>query len=186
MKLDRINKLYEGKYLNYYVAEFINKENKIKKYEFVSRNKDIKTDDFGAMPKNAVAIIAFNDKGELLLEREFRLACNDWIYSFPAGLIEEGENPEDAAKRELYEETGLELYEIDRVLPFVHSAVGISDDSLCTIIGKAKGEIKNSIYVDEEIEAKWYSKTEALKLLDGNKLSSRCQLFLYMWIGENK
>lgn len=184
MKLDRLNKIYEGNFLTYYIGEYFNKENKIKKYEFVSRNNNLDINDFGSIKENAVAIIAFNEKDELLLEREFRLACNDYVYSFPAGLVEKGENPVLAAKRELLEETGLDLYEVNKVLPFVHSAMGISDDSLCTVIGKARGDIKNSIFVDEEIEAKWYSKEEAKLLLQGNKLSSRCQIFLYMWIGE--
>ena len=183
MKLDRINKIYEGKFLTYYIADYINNENEIKKYELVSRNKALSLDNFGEIKKNGVAIIAI-DGDKVLLEKEFRLACNKWIYSFPAGLIDEGETLEEAAKRELFEETGLELYEINGTLPFVHNSIGISDDSLATVFGKARGTIKDSIFVNEEIEASWYTKEECKKLLEGNNLSARCQMFLYMWIGE--
>ncbi len=182
MKFNKLEKKYEGKFLTYYVAEYTNSENNIKKYEFVSRNKNLDNNKFGEVPNNAVAILAFDDEGRILLEKEYRLACNKWIYSFPAGLIDSGEDPITAAKRELREETGLDLYEVGMVLPAVHSAMGISDDALTTVFGKARGEIKNSIYADEEIEANWYTKEEAKELLKGNNLSSRCQMFLYMWI----
>ncbi len=181
MKFTKLDKKYAGKYLTYYVATYLNSENKIKEYEFVSRNKNLTDKEFGVIPNNAVAIIAFDDNDRILLEKEYRLACNKWIYSFPAGLIDAGETVEEASIRELREETGLELYQIDEVLPLVHSAMGISDDALTTVIGKARGEIKPSIYADEEIITNWYTKEEALELLKNNNLSSRCQMFLYMW-----
>lgn len=184
MEFKNIKKKYEGKYLSYYNATYLNKENNIKEYELVSRNKNLNEDNFGKIKKNAVAILAFDDNGRILLQKEFRLAVNKWIISFPAGLIDEGETEIEASKRELKEETGLDLYEINKVLPIAHSAIGISDDSLTTVIGKAKGEIKNSTFADEEIIAKWYTKEEAKELLKCDNLSSRCQMFLYMWIGE--
>lgn len=186
MKFEKVDKKYEGKFLNYYVASYLNNENKIKNYEFISRNKNLNDDSFGNIKNSAVAILAFDDNGRILLEREYRLACKKWIYSFPAGLIDDGEDEITAAKRELKEETGLELYEITDVLPVVYSAMGISDDALSTVIGKARGEIKPSIFADEEIEAKWYTKEEAKELLKKSNISSRCQMFLYMWIGGLK
>jgi 8-oxo-dGTP diphosphatase len=49
------------------------------------------------------------DRSKILLLQEFRLACNNWVYNFPGGLSDEGESPENTAKRELKEETGLEI-----------------------------------------------------------------------------
>ena len=184
MEFKNIKKKYEGKYLTYYVASYMNKENNIKEYELVSRNKNLNQNNFGEIRKNAVAILAFDDEGRVLLQKEYRLACNKWTISFPAGLIDDGETEIEAAKRELKEETGLELYEINTILPFVHSAMGISDDSVATVVGKARGVISNSIFPDEEIEAKWYTKAEAKELLKGNNLSSRSQMFLYMWVNN--
>ena len=51
-------------------------------------------------------ILALNDKGECLLEHQFRFAYNEVLLELPAGKCEEGEDPLVAARRELEEETG--------------------------------------------------------------------------------
>ena len=48
-------------------------------------------------------VILFNDKGEILLEER----SDDGSFDFPGGGIELNESGEEAAKRELFEETGL-------------------------------------------------------------------------------
>jgi len=55
---------------------------------------------------NAVIIVPILKTGEVLLERTYKHGCGEVIIEFPAGLIDEGEAPEEAAKRELLEETG--------------------------------------------------------------------------------
>jgi len=53
------------------------------------------------------AVVAAQDElGRVALIRQFRHAAGGWIWEFPAGLLEPGESPLDAAKRELREETG--------------------------------------------------------------------------------
>ncbi len=54
----------------------------------------------------AVAIAAVLEGGELLLVRQYRHATRRWLIEVPAGRIERGEEPLDAARRELEEETG--------------------------------------------------------------------------------
>jgi len=54
----------------------------------------------------AVAIAALDDEGRLLLVRQYRHALGEWFTELPAGRLEAGENPLDAARRELEEETG--------------------------------------------------------------------------------
>ena len=52
------------------------------------------------------AILVVNEKNEVLLIRQFRYAYDEIIYEIPAGKLELNEDPYEAAKRELEEETG--------------------------------------------------------------------------------
>jgi ADP-ribose pyrophosphatase len=54
----------------------------------------------------AVAIAAVDANGDLLLVRQYRHACGDWLLEVPAGRVEVGEDRLAAAMRELEEETG--------------------------------------------------------------------------------
>ncbi|MEM1627717.1 MAG: NUDIX hydrolase [Desulfurococcaceae archaeon] len=54
----------------------------------------------------AVVVLPFISEEEVLLIRQFRAPLNDFIIEAPAGVIDSGESPEEAAYRELLEETG--------------------------------------------------------------------------------
>ncbi len=56
--------------------------------------------------RDAVAILAQDEKGRFLLNREYRHPTGNYLLSCPGGRMEEGEDPKDAAARELLEETG--------------------------------------------------------------------------------
>jgi len=51
-------------------------------------------------------VIAITPEGKFLMERQYRHAQQYVGYEIPAGCVEKGEDPMEAAKRELYEETG--------------------------------------------------------------------------------
>jgi len=61
--------------------------------------------------KNFVRVIIKNEKGELLVILEKKWNC--WV--FPGGKLEPGETPEEAAKREVFEETNLIIEDLEIV-----------------------------------------------------------------------
>ena len=54
----------------------------------------------------SVIIIPIRNDGTWLVTHEYRHSIHHSVYSFPGGLVDEGEKPIEAAKRELLEETG--------------------------------------------------------------------------------
>lgn len=188
MKLLGLKTVSINNFLHTYVATYLNKDGDFKEYEIISRNKKLKISDISNKDTiDAVGMIMFNeDKSKILLQREFRLACNSWVYNFPGGLIDKGETIEQAAKRELLEETGLELYKIEKRLGGAYTAVGISNEKVATIIGYARGTFARSSSANEEIEAGWYTKEDIRELIEMNApMSLRTQSFLYLWSLED-
>ena len=55
----------------------------------------------------AAAIVAVTAAGEIVLLSQYRHAAGGTIWEIPAGILEDGEDPEQCARRELTEETGL-------------------------------------------------------------------------------
>lgn len=64
---------------------------------------------------NAVVIVSKTEDGKLILIRQFRQAISKYTLEFPAGAVDSGEKPEDAAKREFLEETGYECGKLSYV-----------------------------------------------------------------------
>jgi 8-oxo-dGTP pyrophosphatase MutT (NUDIX family) len=65
-------------------------------------------------------IVALTKNGEVVLVRQYRHGICDVLFEFPGGVVEDGEDPIDGAKRELLEETGYkasELIQIGRIYP---------------------------------------------------------------------
>ena len=112
------------------------------------------------------------------------MAMGRWVYNFPAGLIDPGEDAVTAGRRELKEETGLELLEIFEVLDRSYTCVGFSNEMCICIFGTAGGEFSESSSSREEIEAGWYTKQEVKDLLGRECFAARTQAFCYMWARE--
>ena len=183
MEFQGIEKVHEGRFIDRYNLTYITKDNKTKVYEIISRNKDLTGPEEITNPHTDGVVIVVTDQNDekILLNREFRMAVNDFVYNFPAGLIDPGETPEIAAARELREETGLTLLSIEDKLYDSYSAIGFSNETNAVVIGKASGEFAPSTSTLEEIEASWYTKEQVKELLKNNHFAARTQAYCYMW-----
>ena len=64
---------------------------------------------------DAVVIVPVLDDGRLVLIRNERFAVGEELWEFPAGKLEEGEQPDPCAARELAEETGYTAGRLERL-----------------------------------------------------------------------
>ena len=183
MKYQGIRKIHEGKFITRYDVDYITEEGHPKTYEIISRNRNIETlDELQNKKPDSVVMILTDESGErILVSREYRMAMAQWIYNFPAGLIDPGETVEESAKRELWEETGVELVRIDDVLDNSYSAIGFSNERNVCVFGAARGEFRKSTSDAEEIIPGWYTREEILKLLRTEAFAARTQAYCYAW-----
>ena len=183
MKYQGIRKIHEGRFITRYDVDYVTAEGNPKTYEMISRDGNIQSlEDLQNKTPNAVVMILTDESGErILVNREYRMAMAQWIYNFPAGLIDPGETPEESAKRELWEETGLRLMRIDDVLDNSYSAVGFSNERNVCVFGVAEGEFHKSTSDAEEITPGWYTKEEIKQLLRTEPFAARTQAYCYAW-----
>ncbi len=183
MKYQGIRKILEGKFITRYDVDYVTAEGHPKTYEIVSRNRNIRTlEELQNRTPDSVIMILTDESGErLLVSREYRMAMAQWIYNFPAGLIDPGETPEESARRELWEETGLRLVRVDDVLDNSYSAVGFANERNICVFGAAAGEFRKSTSDAEEIVPGWYTKAEMRALLRAEAFAARTQAYCYAW-----
>ena len=183
MKYLGIHKVHEGRFITRYDVDYVTGEGHTKTYEMISRNRNIQTlEELQNRKADSVILILTDPAGErILVSKEYRMAMAQWIYNFPAGLIDPGETPEESARRELWEETGLELTEIRDTLDNSYSAIGFSNERNVCVFGTAKGEFRKSTSDMEEIIPGWYTKEEIRQLLRTEAFAARTQAYCYAW-----
>ena len=179
MKMIKMEKVKDGKYLKNYELTYRNKAGKEKTYEIVSRKELSGIEDIG-QKVSGLSIAAVNGD-KLLLLREFRMGVNKIVYNLCAGMLEEGESLEQCIRRELYEETGLQVKRIIDILPASYAAVAISDTKTSIVFVEAEGEFEDHTSDNEWIEAGFYTKEEVRELLKTAEFSSRAQIIAYFF-----
>ena len=183
MEFQKIEKIQEGNYITRYDLTYETADHQKKVYEMISRDKHM--DGFKELTErkvDAVVLIMHDASGEkVLLNREYRMATGRFVYNFPAGLIDEGEEPMQSAARELKEETGLDLIRVDDLIGESYSAVGFSNEKNVCVVGVADGRFAASSSALEEIEAGWYTKEQVRRLLKTEPFAARTQAYCYLW-----
>ena len=188
MKYKGIHKILEGKFITRYDVDYLTAEGHEKTYEIISRNRNLQTlEDLQNKKPDSVVMILTDEAGErILVSREYRMAMAQWIYNFPAGLIDPGETPEERAKRELWEETGLTLTKVTDVLDNSYSAVGFANERNICVFGTAAGQFRKSTSDAEEIVPGWYTREEIRALLRTEPFAARTQAYCYAWAHEGE
>ncbi len=103
-----------------------------------------------------VNVVPLTDDGKIVLVNQYRHAAKRRFYEFPGGTMEPGqhETPEDAARRELLEETG---YAVSRLsyLGLHYPNPGLQDNRMHVFLGtgcRKQAEPKLDTYEDLEVE----------------------------------
>ena len=150
-KIHNVEKMTDNRFVNLYHVDATSVHNTPVSYYVASRAKDVPALKLKTGRNDPDGVIIYSiygqKKDKVVLVRQYRYTLGDYIYEFPAGLVEPGEDFHEGAVREMYEETGLKLepLKVDPAFekPYF-TTVGMTDESCATVYGYASGEISKA------------------------------------------
>jgi ADP-ribose pyrophosphatase len=182
MKVLFYQKLTNHKWLNLFKLHYTDTHNASRAWLLASRSKEPKAISRITDPPDAVVIVARHAvTGKIVVIREYRVPLADVEYGFPAGLVDAGETIEQAAARELKEETGLDVVKFTKISPPVYSSAGLTDESIAMVFLECEGEPSaTGNQASESIEVMFISREEAGALCrdSGIKFDAKAWLVL--------
>jgi ADP-ribose pyrophosphatase len=123
--------------------------------------------------KNGVGIVVVTTDNRILLNKEYRYVINDYSWEIPGGGIDEEETPEQAAVRELYEETGISVESLEKIGVFyplnsfnTETVIIFSTRIEPSVPTTSKSELSEHV-----AEQRYVSFAEALAMIDNGEIN---------------
>ena len=136
-------------------------------------------------PGSAV-MMAVDEGDRVLLVKQFRLPAERDMWELPAGRVDPGESPLQAAKRELREETGYSAKKWTKLIMFWASP-GYVDEKMHLYLATELTAGAPENMEDERIEIRWFSKKEMQEAIRAGKIQDGKTLVGYfMWLDARK
>jgi ADP-ribose pyrophosphatase len=117
----------------------------------------------------SAVMMAVDEKKRVLLVRQYRLPAEKYLWELPAGRLDPGEKPLQAAKRELIEETGYRARKWTRLASFWASP-GYVQERMTIYLAEDLKAGEATPMDDERIETRWFERKELGKMIDGGRI----------------
>ncbi|HEX3148729.1 MAG TPA: NUDIX hydrolase [Gemmataceae bacterium] len=129
----------------------------------------------------AVVILPVIDRDHICLLRNYRFVVGETLWEVPAGTLEPNEPIEDAAKRELAEETGYTA-KTWKNLGYFYASPGVLDEKLHIFVAQDLTQGTATPEADEELEPKTVRWDDALRMaMDGTIKDAKTVTAILMW-----
>jgi ADP-ribose pyrophosphatase len=134
--------------------------------------------------------VALTEDNKIIMVRQYRHAAGVVSLEIPGGVIEAGESPEDAMRRELLEETGYQFNEMEYLCKIHANPSTANNITHCYLARGGKKVQEQSLDEQEDIVVEEYTIDEIKQLLAENKITQalHCTSLFYALIqlGELK
>lgn len=131
----------------------------------------------------AAAIVPINDRGQVLIERQFRYAPSAVFTEFPAGKRDAGEATIETAVRELAEETGHEASEW-AFLTRIYPAIGFADELMDIWLCRGLKPVEQRLDVGERLQLHWSDLDTLLQALARHELPDVKTQIACLWLSR--
>jgi len=135
--------------------------------------------------RGSVAALPVDDEGRLVLVRQYRHPVGQALWEVPAGILEKGESPEQAVRREVEEEVGRRAGHLEPLAVF-HPTPGFCDETLHLFRATRLQEAPLRRDEDELLEVKWYTLDEARSLLRAGEVKDAKTIIALLMESEQR
>jgi len=150
--------------------------------------EDVASDKTGFEIKRSVVrhvgsavMMAVDDKKRVLLVRQYRLPAGKELWELPAGRLDPGEKPLQAARRELIEETGYRARTWQKLASFWASPGYVQERMTIFLATDLTAGIATPMD-DERIETRWFTRKDlAAMIRDGKIEDAKTMIGFYAW-----
>lgn len=163
--------IYQGEILTLRVDTVELPDNKQSKREIVEHS-------------GGVAVVAINDKQEVVLVRQYRKALEDFILELPAGKLDDGEDPLECARRELKEETGYQSKNIE-LLCETYPSPGFSKEKIYIYLAQDLIQGKAQLDEGEYLEVEKINIDKFIEMINNNEIKDS-KTITGMLMAQNK
>jgi ADP-ribose pyrophosphatase len=132
----------------------------------------------------SAVMMALDKKKRILLVRQYRLPAGMEMWELPAGRLDPGEEPLQAARRELIEETGYRAGKWRKLATF-YASPGYVAEKMTIFLATKLTEGKAQPMDDERIETRWFTSKEIKRMLKSGKIIDGKTMIGYLtWRGK--
>lgn len=126
-------------------------------------------------PRAAAGVVIDDDERGVLLLYRHRFITDTWGWEIPAGGVDDGESPAEAASREAVEEVGWRPVGIEPVLSY-HPSNGISDQTFHLFRASGAERVGEPTDPAESERIEWLPRAEVLRLVADGEVTDGLSL----------
>jgi ADP-ribose pyrophosphatase len=129
----------------------------------------------------SAVMMAVDERKHILLVRQYRLPAAKYLWELPAGKLDAGEKPLQAAKRELAEETGYKARTWTKLASFFVSP-GYVEERMTIYLATDLTAGHATPMDDERIEARWFTSKEVGEMIRAGKIEdAKTMIGYFQW-----